>query len=473
MTLFVFKFFDLKKLIICSTSTGDFEKERKSEIADLAGVFLKIVFIQAIICNSVAFVKEQTGSLRRRPADNRSVSRERIVPKRRTVRYGWVKRGNISVIINFVIKKILLLTFIFLGLSFKPVFAQANAPLQAPKQEFYKAQVVQIVEQGSKKINGYNTYYQTLRVKIDNGTTKGKFTVIQNGAESQITKDQLTKLNQEIIVSQTQYANGQTQYAIYDFYRLNTIIIFIFLFFGAVVLIAGLKGVGSFFGMLVSLGTIIFFIVPNILHGADPLTVTLEGGTLIIIVSTYLAHGISKKTTIALVSTLIALFLTAGFAILAINLNSITGLGNEDAFALQIGSTNIIDIKGLFLSGVIIATLGALNDITTTQSSTIYELKKANPALKFTELFEKGFTVGKEHIASLVNTLILAYAGGAFAVFIFFVLNPAKIPYWVILNNEVISDEVIKVIAGSVGLLLSVPIVTALAAYVFSRKSKI
>jgi uncharacterized membrane protein len=187
------------------------------------------------------------------------------------------------------------------------------------------------------------------------------------------------------------------------------------------------------------------------------------------LITTYLAHGISKKTTIALASTLFSLLLTAAFAIIAINFNKITGLGSEDAFALTLGPTSIIDIRGLFLSGIIISTLGALNDITTTQSATILELKKANPKLKFVALFEKGLSVGKEHIASLVNTLILAYVGSAFAVFIFFMLNPGHLPYWVILNNEIVSDEVIKIIAGSIGLLLSVPIVTLLASYIFSK----
>ena len=97
-------------------------------------------------------------------------------------------------------------------------------------------------------------------------------------------------------------------------------------------------------------------------------------------------------------------------------------------------------------------------------------LKKANPKLKFINLFEQGLSVGKEHIASLVNTLVLAYAGSAFAVFIFLILNPTDIPYWVILNNEIVSDEIIKIIAGSTGLLLSIPIVTFIASYFLPKK---
>lgn len=368
-----------------------------------------------------------------------------------------------------MMKKILLIALLLFALIKTPAFAQSSLP-QAPKQEFFKGIVVQVVEQGEKTIQGYKNYYQTLRVQIIDGTAKGKFTIIENGKDAQITKDQLVAKNQQIIVAKTIYPTGQTTYSIYDYYRLNSLILFIIIFFVAVLIIAGIKGLGSTLGMAVSLGIVIFYIIPEILKGNDPLTITLIGSFFILLITTYLAHGVSKKTTIALISTLISLFLTAGLAIAAVKFNNITGLGNEDSFALSLGPTNIIDIRGLFLSGIIISTLGALNDITTTQSATILELKIANPKLKFMALFEKGLSVGKEHIASLVNTLILAYVGSSFAVFIFLVLNPAHLPYWVILNNEIVSDEVVKIIAGSIGLLLSVPIVTLLASYIFSKK---
>jgi len=367
--------------------------------------------------------------------------------------------------------KIIFTALLLLLITTKPSLAQEKQ-FQPPKQNFYIAKVVEIIDQGQKKMEGFTAYFQTLRVKINDGSKSGKFTVIQNGSQTQINKDQLIKNGQTIIVAKTTYPNGQTQYSVYDFYRLNTLFFFIGIFFLSVVFIAGLKGLGSILGMLVSLGTIILFIIPSILKGSDPLQYTLIGSVFILTTSIYLAHGISKKTTIALFSTLIALFLTAGFAILAMNLNSITGLGDEDSFMLQFGQTSFINIKGLFLSGIIIGTLGALNDITTTQAATIQELKEANPKYDLILLFEKGFKVGKEHIASLVNTLILAYAGSAFAIFIFLALNPSKIPYWVIFNNEIIADEVIKTIAGSMGLLLAVPIVTFIAAYFFSLKSK-
>jgi len=370
-------------------------------------------------------------------------------------------------------KKLLILLISLLFILIAPSKSSAqNVPSvpSIPKEEYFKAQVVYIEKQGQRDNQGYKSYFQTLKVRVENGSQKEKLLTVENGDESQITKDQFVTVNQEIVVDQTTSLNNETTYSLYDAYRLNNLLIFLAIFCFAVIIIAGLKGFGSLLGMGISLSIILLYIIPNILKGNDPLTITLIGATVIILITTYLAHGISQKTTIALISTLISIFLTAGLAILAISFISISGIGNEDASALQIGTTSLISLRGLFLSGIIIATLGALNDITTTQAMTILELKKTNPKLDFIALFSKGFSVGKEHIASLVNTLILAYVGSAFAVFLFFVLNPAKVPYWVILNNEIVADEVVKILAGSIGLLLSVPIVTLLASLVFSKK---
>lgn len=364
-------------------------------------------------------------------------------------------------------KKWVFILLFFLATA-KIALAQTNQ-LQTPTQEFFKAQVAEVVSQGENTAQGIKNYYQTLRVKFEDGTAKGKYTVIENGKDTTITKEQLVKTGQEIIIAKTTMVDGRTSYSIYDIYRLKSVLILLAIFFLLIIFIAGKKGVGSVLGMIISLGVITIFIIPNILKGADPLTVTLVGSVIILLTTGFLAHGISKKTSIALLSTLTSLFLTVAFAEIAINITHIAGVGTEDAFALQFGPTAIISLKGLFLSGVIIGTLGALNDITTTQAATVYELKTANPKLKLIDLLDKGVNVGKEHVASLVNTLILAYAGSAIAVFIFLILNPAHIPYWVILNSETISDEIVKAIAGSTGLLLSVPIVTLIASYVFSK----
>jgi uncharacterized membrane protein len=129
-----------------------------------------------------------------------------------------------------------------------------------------------------------------------------------------------------------------------------------------------------------------------------------------------------------------------------------------------------IDMQGLLLGGIIIGALGVLDDTTTTQSATIFALSEANEKMKVKDLIIKGLQVGKEHITALVNTLVLAYAGVSLPIFIFLVLNPLNQPIWVILNSEMLVEEIARTIAGSVGLILAVPITTVLAAF-FSRYS--
>jgi uncharacterized membrane protein len=230
------------------------------------------------------------------------------------------------------------------------------------------------------------------------------------------------------------------------------------------VLIAQVKGIGSLLGLGISFSVIIFYILPQILSGADPVQVSIYGSLAILLATTYLAHGISKQTTVALFSTFLSLMATVLIASWCIDLAHLSGMSEEVATTLQSGPASNINAKGLLLGGIIIGTLGALNDITTTQAAAIFELLKTNTELTLKDLVIKGFLIGREHIVSMVNTLVLAYAGSSLALLLFLNLNPAKLPFWVMINTEDIGDEIIRTIAGSFGLILVVPIVTIVAA---------
>lgn len=185
----------------------------------------------------------------------------------------------------------------------------------------------------------------------------------------------------------------------------------------------------------------------------------------------YLAHGFSRKTTLSILSTFISLCITGILAVVSVQLAHLTGLGTEDANALKFGPTGSINPKGLLLGGIIIGTLGVLDDVTTGLTASIYELTKVDKKLPFRSLFRSGLEVGKEHIVSLVNTLVLAYAGAALPVFLILVLNPNHVPLWVILNSELIMEEVVRTIAGSIGLVSAVPITAFLASKFHKRFS--
>lgn len=358
-----------------------------------------------------------------------------------------------------MVKKNLLLLLV--AFFFLPALTFAQ---QQPNQRYLKATILEVLEEGKKDIAGQQNFVQKLKVRITDNPEKDKELTITHGGIFNITPLQLLRNGDQVILIKSENPDGTAVYSIMDKYRLNNVIYILIGFFFLVVLVSGKKGFGSLLGMGVSLAIILSFIVPQILAGRDPLLISIVGSIAIMMVSIYLAHGFSKTTHIAVASTTITLTLTGFLAVLFVRLASLTGLGSEDTYLLQFGPS-AINLQGLLLGSMIIGALGVLDDTTTTQSATIAELAKTDKTLSAKELAEKGLVIGHEHIASLVNTLVLAYAGASLGIFILFVMNPSHQPYWVILNSEVIVEEVIRTIAGSIGLILAVPITTIIASY--------
>ncbi len=364
----------------------------------------------------------------------------------------------------------LIAIFFFFFLLFP---ASALAQTQ-PSQSFEKAKVVSVDQDGMKNINGRQNPYQNLTLQILEGSEKNKQIKLEYGGNTVITESQKVHVGDTVVLT-TITGNGKTTYAITDRYRLPSLLFITLVFFGLVFLLTGKKGLGSIAGLIISLLIIVMFIVPQILNGADPLTISIVGSLVIMIVTLYLAHGFNSRTTIAVVATFVSLVLTGILAILSVNIAKLSGLGSEDAYNLLMGTGKLINLQGLLLGGIIIGALGVLDDTTTTQSTTVAELAEANPSYSMQTLFKKGMVIGREHIASLVNTLVLAYAGAAMGIFIFIIitLQNHTQPWWVIFNSEVLAEEVVRTLAGSLGLVLAVPITTILAAFFAKNEIKI
>jgi uncharacterized membrane protein len=183
------------------------------------------------------------------------------------------------------------------------------------------------------------------------------------------------------------------------------------------------------------------------------------------IVNMYLSHGLTKTTHIALISTIISLALTGIISVFMVHLAKLTGLGDDSAGFLILDPNHSINLQGLLLGGIIIGSLGVLDDVTVNQTTAIFEIKKSAPHLSPAQLVQKGLTLGREHVHSLVNTLVLAYAGSSLSLLVLLVLNPAQMPPWYILNNEPLAQEIIRTLSGSIGIILAIPITTLLASH--------
>ena len=228
----------------------------------------------------------------------------------------------------------------------------------------------------------------------------------------------------------------------------------------AVVALGRLRGLAALVGLAISVFVLIRFIIPAIIDGQDAVLVAVVGGGAIALVSLYLAHGYTPLTHVAAVGAFAALALTTGLSWLVVRAAELSGLASEESFYLL--SIPDFDLTGLVLAGIVLGAIGALDDVTVTQASAVWEVGKANPEMSQRALFESGLRIGRDHIASTVNTLLLAYAGAAMPLLILFSLS--DLPLGVVASSEVVAVEIVRTLVGSIGLVAAVPITTWLAA---------
>lgn len=233
-------------------------------------------------------------------------------------------------------------------------------------------------------------------------------------------------------------------------------------FAAAVVGLGRLRGVAALVALALSVGMMILFILPAIIAGKDSVLVALVGGGAIMLVSLYLAHGYHRLTHVATLGAFGALALTAGLSWLVVTFGRFTGLVTEESFYLL--SIPGFDLNGLLLAGIVLGALGALDDVTVTQASAVWEVHGANPAMSSDELYAAGIRVGRDHIVSTVNTLLLAYAGASLPLLILFTLSGQ--PLGVVVSSEVVALEIVRTLVGSIGLVAAVPFTTWLSSRV-------
>ena len=234
--------------------------------------------------------------------------------------------------------------------------------------------------------------------------------------------------------------------------------------FGAVVIALGRwRGVTALIALGASVAVLLQFIVPAVLDGRSPLLVAIVGSAAVAYIALYLSTGFNTMTTVALLGTLVALALTAilGWAFFAAS--KFTGAVSEEASYLRI-VTDLVDVRGLLLGGVVIGALGALDDMTVTQASAVWELRRANAALTRRELYQSALRIGRDHVGSTVNTLLLAYVGASLPLMLLFVLSNQSLG--TVANSEVVAVEIVRTLVGSIGLVAAVPATTWLASWV-------
>ncbi|MEK7545376.1 MAG: YibE/F family protein [Patescibacteria group bacterium] len=308
---------------------------------------------------------------------------------------------------------------------------------------------------------------QEVEIKILTGPDTGKIFPMHHEF-FKIQKSQKLEIGNEIVVSHSTDENGKPNYIFLEKYRLVGLFWSVMIFFAIGLIIGKRKTIGALIGLIITILILVYGIIPAVIAGADPLFVTMIA-SVIITLALYISHGIHTRTHISVASMLLSILVAIIAVYLFTYLSHLTGAATEDVYFLQSGPLKNLDLKNLLMSGMILGALGVLDDVVTAQAAAVEELHRANNEFSWKQLYIRGMSIGREHIASLINTLFLAYAGAAFAGIIM-AISSGVVPVWLALNNEQLIEEIIRTIVGSTALICAVPIATLIAARTFGKK---
>ena len=274
--------------------------------------------------------------------------------------------------------------------------------------------------------------------------------------------DQIRYLNLSKVQGATG-SQGSPAYVFVDFVRTLPIVLLAVLYAVVVIAVARWRGFRALIGLVGAYFVLAAFLLPGLVEGKPPLLLALVGSTVIMIGVLYFAHGFSARTSTALLGTIFGLSITALLAAWATDAANLAGVGSHDAATL-VNTSSKISISGVILCGLIISGLGVLNDVTITQSSAVWELYELAPAISARKLFTSAMRIGRDHIASTVYTIAFAYAGASLPILIIVMLYDR--PLMDTLTSAELSEEVIRTLVGSIGLVLAIPVTTLIAVLV-------
>jgi uncharacterized membrane protein len=265
-----------------------------------------------------------------------------------------------------------------------------------------------------------------------------------------------------ILGSVTDEAAGVPVYSYLDHQRTSSLIWVVALAVAAILLFGRWRGLSSLAGLALSFAVLVFFVIPAILDGSPPLLIAVVGSSAIMLGALYLTHGISVHTSVAVAGTLVSLVLTGVLGAAFTAGMHLTGIGSDDTTYLSTTRADL-DLRGLLLAGIVIGALGVLDDVTVTQAVTVAELAAGRPTSRW-QLYRSAIRIGRAHVGSAVNTIVLAYAGTSLPLLLLVTVSPQ--PLTEMLTSEFLAQEVLRAAVGTIGLVAAVPVTTALATLV-------
>ncbi|MGH2498579.1 MAG: YibE/F family protein [Candidatus Limnocylindria bacterium] len=348
---------------------------------------------------------------------------------------------------------------LLLGLALS--LAACADPLEGTAGRLVEARVVRVLDAGERPVAGASAQlFQRLELELEGSLYRGDVIELEWGGRRALNANGLLAPGDRVLLTVVREGE-ERQYAIQEVVRLPSLLPFAALLLVVLLLVARLKGAAALAGLAASVAVFLVAIVPAVRRGDDPLAATLVSSAVVLVLAVLVVHGLNRKSLAALLGTLGGLAAVVALAAVALPLAKITGLGTEEAIFLSVGSGGRIDMPRLVLAGVIVGSLGALVDMAVGQASTTFELAAVDRALRGRRLYLSALNVGRDHIGSLINTLAFAYFGGALPLIV--LLSLGFTPLAAALNSEEIVESVIAVLVASAGLVLCVPLTTAVA----------
>lgn len=336
------------------------------------------------------------------------------------------------------------------------------------KPNIEKAQITAITEEKEMDLNGSHVLSQTVELTLVKSGQKITTTVQLDRTGNKSTLRY--SVGDYVKITSADGSGDPSSYYITDYARGNSLWPLLLLFIAVTVLIAKKRGIMSLLGMIFSFFIIFSFLLPRLLTGSDPVLTVVVASLFIVPVSFILSHGFNRKTLSAIFGTSVTMVITGFLAAFFAKTNHLSGYSSEEAGFLTMMTQGDVNLTSLLVAGLLVGILGVMDDITVSQSAIVEELYKTNPRLSRLSLFSKGMRVGHDHIASMVNTLILVYAGSSLPLLLLFIKSgyaPSDV-----LDFEIVAEEIVRTLVGSIGLILSVPITTFISSLLIPHKEK-
>ena len=350
---------------------------------------------------------------------------------------------------------------------FQSAQAQEEALLPPPVSEVVRAEVRAVLEAFEETIPGTDTkqYVQILSVELKEGARKGDVVEVRNDYI------ELKKGNRLFVIHDAPYGSISTFY-VQDVDRRMSLLVLTLVCVLFVVALGGWYGARALISLSASLLLLWYVLIPGLASGWDPLLACFGVASTMLAGMIFFTHGPNRESLVALSGTLIAVVGTLFIAQWAVSASFISGFGMDASVYLNFNTSGSIDLIGLLIGGIVIGALGVLDDMAITQVAVVREIKRSAPHLPKKEVFLRAIQVGREHVGAVVNTLALAYVGVSLPLILLF--HFGKVSIGTFFNMEVIAIEVLRTVVGTMGIVMAVPIVTALAVrYIHAPKSEV